>query len=142
MSKKQFTTSVVAAAEDESGETAADVTIVLDGREITFAGPDATHALMLMFASQEEDKIRAAGQVIEIMFNLIEDGSQRSYYRRRLLDPKDPLGFEHVYDHMEYCIEEWFARPTESPSGSSPSPKKPGPKSTAKRHQGASTPST
>lgn len=78
--------------------------------------------------------------VIDFMVEVLDDEGQ-AYITNRLMDRKDPFGLEELEQIMEWMIEEWTARPTERPSGSTRSASSVGPRSrraTTKRTSSAS----
>ena len=78
--------------------------------------------------------------IIDFMVEVLDDEGE-AYVTNRLLDRKDPFGLPELEQIMEWMIEEWSARPTERPSGSTRSASRGGPKSsrtTTKRTSSAS----
>jgi len=66
--------------------------------------------------------------IVDFMVEVLDDEGQ-SYVTNRLLDRRDTFGLDELQQLMEWMIEEWSARPTERPSGSTRSASRGGPKS-------------
>jgi hypothetical protein len=65
--------------------------------------------------------------IINIMMSSLRD-ADADYLESRLLsrDPKDRLPVEQIEAIFEFLTTEWFARPTQPPSDSAPSPQNDG----------------
>lgn len=127
----------------DSEETAPDVTVKIDGREITFMGPNATESTFLMMnVSGSTNILKAVASSIDLILGLIKDDMDRRWLEQSLLDRRNPMSIELVTDVVLYLIEEWFTRPTQEQSTSSGPPSPTGRKSTASRHRKASSHST
>jgi hypothetical protein len=85
-------------------------------------------AFMTTSASWTTMPERIAG-AMEFMVSLVSE-EDHGWIVRRLLDRQDPFGGTHVLAIIEGLMEEWSGRPTERPSGSSPSRRTGGRKST------------
>jgi hypothetical protein len=77
------------------------------------------------FAAQEE---RVAGTVNFFVSMLKEQ--DHAYIVARLYDRKDPFGTRDIMGLLHHAMEQWSGRPTKQPSGSTPSRRTGGPKST------------
>jgi hypothetical protein len=161
MGFKEFNTSARAAVKSGDGEGAQPVTIMHDGREVTFNGAtEGQISLILAALSDTSGTLNGISTVINFFFSLLDsdqlegDGeddeddlarvraqldSDVRYFKLRLLDPHDPFDGGDICDIVLYLIEEWTARPTRKPSDFMPSQKSGGQKSTGRRPAAAST---
>ena len=114
-------------------EGAEPIEFVLDGETFT-AYPPTTGQLALLVASQAKNREvpDTVAAVIDFLDGILDDNAQATF-RRRLMDRDDPFDFDTVNWIVENLIEEWGGRPTTSPSGSAPSRRSGGSRSTAKR---------
>lgn len=136
---REFTTALTSGTSEEPAVAKA-VTVVIDGREVTFLGPNTEELTLLMTAVSDTGTLDSAVSTsLNIIFDLIEKPEDARWFKGRLLDRRDPLNIATVTDIVVYLIEEWFARPTESQSDSSDSPPSTGQRSTGKRRHGASS---
>lgn len=80
-----------------------------------------TFMLAALGRGQTSDQRFAA--IINIMMSALREDDQ-DYFEGRLLnrDPKKRLSIKTVEAIFEFLMEEWFARPTQSPSDSAQSP--------------------
>lgn len=118
---KEFTTAMEDAVADAEGvETEKFTEFSIDGRVLR-AYPPTEGQLTFMLASmgrgQTTDQRFAA--IINIMMESLRD-EDKDYLESRLLtrDPKRRLHVKTIENIFEYLMEEWFARPTQQPSGS------------------------
>lgn len=104
-------------------------------RELTayFPGDGQIAALMATSASFSSMPERVAGAINFLVSVLGDD--DHSYIVNRLFDARDPFGAAHVQDILEGLVEEWTGRPTKLPSGSTPSRRTGGRKSTQRTPQ-------
>src|SRR5690606_35790194 len=136
---REFTTALTSGTSEEPAVAKA-VTVVIDGREVTFLGPNTEELTLLMTAVSDTGTLDSAVSTsLNIIFDLIEKPEDARWFKGRLLDRRDQLNSATVTDIVVYLIEEWFARPTESQSDSSDSPPSTGQRSTGKRRHGASS---
>lgn len=121
---KEFTTAAEAAVNDE--ET---LEFKIDDRVVTSYRPTDGQLAMLMasLGRHTATTVKVAG-VIDFFVTILDDESY-DYVVSRLLSREDPLGMDQVQEVIEWLIEEWSGRPTQSLSVSTPSPKNGGPKS-------------
>jgi len=132
---KEFTTSARAAEEARIG---LPVTVKVDDREITFSPATESEMAMLLAASSPTgNTVEAIADTINFFFALVEDEDQHSYLRGRLFDRGDPFDVSDIADIVVYLVEEWTARPTSSPSDSTPSRRSAGRRSTARPRSAA-----
>lgn len=101
-----------------------------EGTEITAYRPDEAQFTVFIAAigmgSTGTDGI--AG-IVNFLLSVV-DQSSKSYLTSRLLDREDPFSITDLQEIMEYLIEEWSGRPSESSSDSAPSQQTGGRKST------------
>lgn len=112
-----------------------------DGHDVVFFEPDSGALAIMMMVSVQKMSVENMGMFIEFIFNCMEDDTAR-YFQRRLMDPKDPFGFEGeggLMDIFKALTEEWSARPTQQPSSSQPARRVTGNASTAPTRVKAST---
>lgn len=116
---------------------------VTDTRVITFLSPNSTEfTYITMNLASHNQMFTAVAASLDIILGLIEDDTDRRWLGTALLDRENPLDIEYVTDIVLYLIEEWTARPTREPSGSSRSRQRTGKPSTAVRHRKPSARST
>jgi hypothetical protein len=89
---------------------------------------DGQLAFMLAALGRGQSQDQRFAAIINIMLSSLRDEDQ-DYLEGRLLDrdPKRRLKMPMVEQIFEHLTEEWFARPTQSPSGSAPSQPSGGP---------------
>lgn len=92
----------------------------LDGRELRAYQPtdgQLTFMLAALGRGQTQDSRFAA--IINIMMEALRD-EDKDYLESRLLtrDPKNRLKLKQIEEIFEYLTEQWFANPTQEPSGS------------------------
>lgn len=139
MTIKQFRTAARAADAEAVGEP---LEVEIDGRKIVLAPPTSGQlALVMVGASDVASESESIAASINFFFGLLNRADEK-YLRRRLFDRDDPFEIDQIAEVVEYAIEEWFGRPTKSPSDFLPSQRGSGKKSTAKQRKQASTPST
>ena len=114
---KEFTT-----AARRSAPAAIDgsepIQFTVDGEEFTAYPPTPGQFMMLMSAQAKgRDEVESVASIIDFLDGILDDNAQ-AMFRRRLLDRNDPFDFDTITTIMEGLIEEWSARPTKSPSGS------------------------
>lgn len=133
---REFTTAVGAPSDGEEQITS-PVTFTIDGREVTFRGATSAEVFTLMAAVSDTASLaESISTSINVLYELMEDDDRR-WLRRRLFDREDPMSPENIAEYVMALVEEWSARPTESPSGSSESPPPSGRPSKAKQRSGA-----
>jgi hypothetical protein len=120
-------------------ENAEPIEFSIDGETFTAYPPSAGQLAMLTAAQADSrDVTESMAAIIDFLDGMLDEDAQ-AMYRRRLLDRDDPFDFDTVNDIVEGLIEEWSARPTKSPSVSSPSRKSAGSRSTARPRSRATT---
>lgn len=126
---KEFVTAV-AEATTESTEEQKGMAFAVDGVELRCFKPRDGQVAVLMAStgrhSSEEEKV--AGLIN--FFVAVLDNQSHTYIVNRLLDREDEFGLEQVTAIMEWMIEEWSGRPTQSPSVSTGSQRSDGLNST------------
>jgi len=127
---KEFVTAVEEVAKEDDGTPVEEqyVEFKLDGRVMRAYQPtdgQLTFMLAALGRGQTSDQ-RFAG-IVNIMMSSLRDEDQ-DYLESRLLsrDPKRRLPIKQVEAIFEHLVEEWFARPTQQPSDSAPSPQSDG----------------
>jgi hypothetical protein len=108
---------------DEDGEIDRTITCY-------FPGEGQVMAFMASNASFSADEERIAG-AINFFVSLLEK-DDHSYVVNRMFDRNDPFGGRHITGLISIVMEQWSGRPTGSSSGSTPSRRNGGRKSTAK----------
>lgn len=117
--------------EEAEAEVDAEQGIVpfkIDGRVLKAHPPtDGQLAFMLAALGRGQSQDQRFAAIINIMMSALRSEDQ-DYFEGRLLDrdPKTRLGIKKVEEVFEYLTEEWFARPTQPPSDSAPSPQSDG----------------
>ena len=126
MAVKEFIT----AAKEASEEDESILEFTVDGVECRAYPPKDGQLAVLMAttASHSSENEQIAG-IINFFVAVLDDDTH-TFLVSKLLDRKDPFGIEQVQDIMSWMVEEWTARPTKSPSGSTPSRSSGGRKST------------
>lgn len=126
---KEFVTAVEEVVAEDEGTKPEEqfIEFKLDGR-VLHAYPPTDGQLTFMLAAlgrgQTQDQRFAA--IINIMMSTLRDEDQ-DYFEGRLLDRgPNRLKIQQVEQIFEYLTEEWFARPTQPPSDSAPSPQSDG----------------
>lgn len=136
---KAFITS--ATDPDQPSQAAGEpITVSIDDREVTFNPPDTNQTLLIMAAVEGSSSDGSLGAtMINAFFHMIKDDRDVGHLRGRLFNSKDPFSLADVSAVLMYLMETWSARPTESSSDSSPSPRAHGKTSKGKRHGAGST---
>jgi hypothetical protein len=127
---KEFITAVEEVVVEDEGEKVEEqfVPFMVDGRELHAYPPtDGQLAFMLAALGRGQTADQRFAAIINIMLSSLRDEDQ-VYLEGRLLtrDPKQRLKIQQVEQIFEYLTEEWFARPTQPPSDSAPSPQSDG----------------
>ena len=131
---KSFTTS---ARERESALDGAEpLPFELDGVEMTLHPPTAGQLAVILNAQSSGSPTQQIGAVIDFCNAILDDQGAR-HFRQRLLDGDDPFDVEDVQDIIEWAMDEWSARPTQSSSDSSSSQESTGRSSTGKQRSKA-----
>lgn len=123
---KEFTTAVEAIEREDNGEAVEEqyIAFKLDGREMHAYPPtDGQLAFMLAAMGRGQSADSRFASIINIMLETFRD-EDREYFEGRLLtrDSTKRIGVEQINEIFEHLTEEWFARPTQSSSGSATSP--------------------
>lgn len=132
---REFQTAVSKADSTYTHDPALDTKFLHDGTEVTFHAPTPGQFALFTAMGVGHTGISEVSTFIALMFEFMDEDTKR-YFRRRLLDSSDPfdaIGEGGLADIATGLIEEWSARPTQSPSGSSTPPGSTGRRSTAKR---------
>lgn len=126
---KEFVTALKA-VEDEQNEDDGAMHFTVDGRELTCYPPsDGQLAILIATTGRHTSQATQVAGVVNFFVEVMDEPSH-AYLVDRLLDRTDPFGIEEVEAIMSWMIEEWTGRPTQSPSVSTRSPKRGGPRST------------
>lgn len=135
---KEFTTALKA-IEQEQDEEDATLHFSLDGHELKIYPPsDGQLALLMASTGRHRTMPNQIAGIIDFFVELMDEESA-GYIERRLLDRKDPFGLTEVTAIMEWMVEEWTGRPTQSPSGSTQSRRPGGRRSTPRTSQQTSS---
>jgi hypothetical protein len=133
MSHRSFTTSAKS-VEDNESPMGTPVTYEIDERDVTFLPPTTGQwAVTLAGLSDTASATEQMGAQINFFFSMLDDDDMR-YFKQRLMDREDPFDVADIAEIITALMEEWSARPTIPPSGSSRSPSTGGKRSTAVRH--------
>jgi hypothetical protein len=135
---REFTTAAKSA--EQTGELGTEVTMVIDGREVTFL-PATEGQIALMLSADILPFQQKISTAINFFFNVLKDGRDVDHFKGRMFDRSDPFGAIEIADIVEGLVEEWTANPTSSPSDSTPSQVSTGGSSTVRPHHVESTPS-
>lgn len=136
---KEFVTA--AKSEDEAEE---GYTFKHNDREVTFYQPSKGQQTMMLSMGGRDMSQDAIGHFIHLWINLGDDATQR-YFQDLLLDRKSGFDIDSeggIWDIWEYLTEEWSGKASQKPSGSQPSRRATGAKSTATTRVKASTSSS
>lgn len=126
---REFTTAVEK-SEQTQEEADAPITFLLDGTEVRAYQPsDGQFGMFMASTSKHSSEHESVAGIINFFLGLLDDESGR-YVSAKLLDREDKFGILQVQEIMEYLAEEWAARPTQPPSGSTESPPSTGSPST------------
>lgn len=118
-----------ALADDEVDEEGTPFNV--DGVLCTAYHPgDGQLAYLMATTSKHTSQQEQVAGLINFFVATLDDDS-REYIVGRLLDRRDAFGIKEVEDIFKWMIEEWTGRPTKSLSGSTPSRRTGGRKSTA-----------
>lgn len=126
---KEFTT---AAAEAEKPEGAED-----EGMEFSVDGVlchcykpnDGQLAFLMATTGRHSNEQEQIAGIINFFVAVLDDQSH-DFLVKKMLDRDDDFGILEVQEIMQWMVEEWTARPTQSPSASTPSRRSGGRKST------------
>lgn len=124
---KEFITAAIEAA----GEDEEFLEFNVDGVLCRAYRPNDGQIAVLM-ATTSAKHLSEAEMVAGVInfFVAVLDDDTHNYLVTKLLDHKDKFGINEVQEIIQWMIEEWSARPTQSSPGSTPSPPKGGRKST------------
>src|SRR5690606_28261606 len=93
---REFTTAITSGTEREPAE-APPVTVKIDGRDVTFLGPNTEELTMLMTAVSDTSSLdQSVSTSLNIVFDLIEKPEDARWFKGRLLNRKDPLNIAMV----------------------------------------------
>lgn len=145
---KEFISAVEDVVNEDNPELDSDgkpvekyIAFKVDGRELRAYEPtDGQLTFMLAALGRGQTKDQRFASIINIMLETLRD-DDRDYMESRLLtrDPKKRLPVSTIEKIFEHLTEEWFARPTQSPSDSAPSPQTGGAKSTQRTTKSTSS---
>lgn len=125
---KQFITA--AAEADAPDEEIGKIEFEIDGVMCTaFRPTDGQLAIFMAATSKNSSTEESVAGIINFLSSVLDEQSN-SYVVSRLMDRRDKFGLPQANDVLRWLIGEWSARPTESPSGSTPSPESTGQPST------------
>lgn len=125
---REFTTAAKEAATPEGDDDGMGFNV--DGVMCRCFRPgDGQLAVLMATTSSYNSQSEQIAGIINFFASVLDDGSH-NYIVTRLLDRKDRFGISEVQDIMEWMIEEWTGRPTNSPFVSTSSPPSTGRSST------------
>ena len=112
--------------EEETGKPAEEqyVEFKIDGRVLhSYPPTEGQLAFMLASLGRGQTNDRRLAAIINIVLSSLR-GEDTDYFEQRLLtrDPVQRIGLDMIEQVFEFLIEEWFARPTQPSSDSTPSP--------------------
>jgi hypothetical protein len=117
------------AAKDSTGEDDV-IEVPLDGVLYKAYKPtDGQFAFVMATTGKHSSTADQVAGQINFFLSMFEQ-EDADALAQRLLDRRDPFGVEEVTEIMSAMLEEWSGRPTKPSSGSSPSPRTTGRKST------------
>jgi hypothetical protein len=123
---------VTAAEKVDETEEEADLIFSLDGQEMRAYQPtDGQFALLMMAMGKHASNTDQAAGVIDFFINVLDKPS-RQYVMDRMASRDNRIPIADVIEILEWFIEEWGGRPTQSPSASTSSRRSGGRKSTAR----------
>lgn len=123
---KEFTT----AAEVAAGEDEPDLVFVLDGEELRAYKPtEGQFALLMMAMGRHASQASQYAGVMEFFLAVLDEPSRR-YVVDRMEKRDEVIATKTIVEIMEWMVEEWGGRPTQSPSVSTSSRRNGGRKST------------
>lgn len=131
---KEFTT----AAREAKANADDGIPFVVDGHECVCYKPEASQFAVLMASISRQNDFSSQVAGVINFFASVLDQPTHAHLTGRLLDRTDPFGIEEVQGIIEWMVEEWTGRPTQSPSGSTPSPASGGQRSTPPMHRSTS----
>jgi hypothetical protein len=124
---REFTTAAKEPVEDEvivftvKRNPVADPDYVPEVKELQAYRPsDGQLAVLMASFGKGSDEVESVAGPLNFFDSILDDDGRR-YIMDRMLDPKDPFGPGECAQIMEGLIEEWSGRPTQPPSGSTPS---------------------
>lgn len=126
---KEFVTAVQEVADADAGVEETFTEFKVDGRVLRAYQPtDGQLAFMLAALGRGQSDDQRFAAIINIMLSSMRD-ADRDYLEGRLLerDARKRLHVQQIEEIFEHLVEEWFARPTQSPSDSASSPQSVGP---------------
>jgi hypothetical protein len=113
-----------------TGEVDEGMAFTVDGTELHAYQPsDGQLAVLMASVGRHTSMPNQVAGVINFFVEVMDEPSH-VYVVERLLDRTDPFGLAEVKEIMEWMVEEWSGRPTQSPSVSTRSRKNGGPRST------------
>lgn len=118
---KSFSTAAKAALHERELPIGPDVSFTYDDREVSAHAPTGPQLAVFLAAFADTASMKASVTDSINFFHSRFEPADASYFKQRLMDPEDPFEFEQVVELLGWLIEEWSARPTQSPSDSAPS---------------------
>lgn len=115
---------------DEPEDEVKPIEFSVDGVLCTAYKPGDGQLAYLMASTGRHSSVQEQVAGIINFFVATLDDDSHQYLVGKLLDRTDPFGLEQVQEIMEDLTSEWTARPTKRPSGSTPSRRSTGSKST------------
>lgn len=116
---KEFLTAVNEGPEDQADDGAMEFSV--DGVLCRCYKPnDGQLAVLMASTGRHASEQEQIAGIINFFVATLDDESH-NFVVNKLLDRRDPFGVLDVQRIMEWMIEEWTARPTQSSSGSTPS---------------------
>jgi hypothetical protein len=118
-------------AEAPAFEGAEQQDFEIDGEKFVAYPPTGAQLALAMAAqSQHSTTTERIRGLVDFLDSILDEQGQ-ARFRERLLDRDDPFDMSTVEAVILWLTEQWSARPTQSPSGSRPSPRGSGRRLTA-----------
>jgi hypothetical protein len=115
---KQFVT----AATEQDADASEALEFDVDGVTCKCYRPtDGQLAILMASIGRTSTTEEGVGGVINFFASTLDDVSHQ-HLTARLLDRRDSFGLPQVQGIIKWMVEEWTARPTQEPSGSTSSP--------------------
>ena len=123
---REFTTAYEDIENEDAGTPPEEVPIpfMLDGREYKSYPPNEGQlAFMVAGLGRGHTDGDRFGTIVTLIANTLEP-EDKDFLEKRMVsrDPKQCLNMKTMEGIFQYLTEEWFARPTQKPSGSAGSP--------------------
>jgi hypothetical protein len=124
---KEFVTAV---EKQEQAADEADLIFKIDDQELRAYKPtEGQFALVMMALGRHSAMTEQFAGIIDFFVNVL-DGPSQQYVIDRMMSRERMIPLEQIVEILEWMVEEWGGRPTQSPSVSTSSRRNGGRKST------------